>query len=67
MQVALVLEDNNMKKEDKLLETLTRIAVILVILFCVWINYEFHVESQSPSGYEKDSSQVSYNREVIGG
>ena len=34
-----------MKKEDKLIEVLARICAIVVIIFCVWINYELNVES----------------------
>lgn len=34
-----------MKKEDKIIEVLTRICAIVVIMFCVWINYELNIES----------------------
>ena len=61
MQATLVLGDNQMKKEDKLIEILSWICVIVIVSFCLWINYKVtHEESQSPSGYEKDSSQVIY-------
>ena len=33
-----------MKKSDKILERLSRIAIIMIIWFFVWINYEMKIE-----------------------
>ena len=37
--------NKNMKKEDKLIEVLARIMIIMIIIFCIWINYELKIES----------------------
>ena len=55
-----------MKKSDLLIEILSWIAIIMIIWFFVWINYEMKIESWDGMPIaDKGGSQVAYSGDII--